>query len=88
MSTGDFSADYFDGHTSRRRPVLVEVAGEMLAIRGDGVFVDVPREKANFLPRLGETPLRIGLPGGDERVEQRQRDTVDQRFADAEQAQR
>ncbi|MBK6981574.1 MAG: M48 family metallopeptidase [Betaproteobacteria bacterium] len=64
MSAGDFSADYFDGHNSRRRPVLVEVAGDMLAIRGDGIFFDVPREKARVLPRLGETPLRIGLPGG------------------------
>lgn len=64
MSAAAFSADYFDGRTSRRRPVLVEVAGGILAIRGDGVYVDVPRDKANVLARLGETPVRIDLPGG------------------------
>jgi len=64
MTGTDFSADYFDGHTSRRRVVIVSVASGFVAIRGEGVFVDLPREKASVLPRLGRTPVRIGLPGG------------------------
>ncbi len=59
-----FSADFFDGRTSRRRPVMVEVQGDLLAVRGEGVFLDVVREKAEVLPRLGSTPVRIAIPGG------------------------
>lgn len=62
--TAGFLADYYDGRTSRRYEVEVEVLGDVLAIRGDGLAHDVPRGRANVLPRLGSTPVRIELPEG------------------------
>jgi Zn-dependent protease with chaperone function len=58
-----FSADYFDGRTSRRHAVVVGVHDDTLAIRGDDVAFNVPRSQANVHPRLGTTPVRIALPG-------------------------
>ena len=57
-----FSADYFDGRTSRRHAVVVGVHQETLAIRGDDVAFNVPRSQADVHPRLGTTPVRIALP--------------------------
>ncbi|MCM2329445.1 MAG: M48 family metalloprotease [Lysobacter sp.] len=59
-----FLADYYDGRTSRRHEVSVEVIGDLLAIRGDGVAHSVMRSLASVLPRLGSTPVRIALPDG------------------------
>jgi Zn-dependent protease with chaperone function len=59
-----FDADYFDGRTSRRRPVRVEVSPGTLAIRGEDVAIDVAPGQASVHPRLGSTPARIALPDG------------------------
>jgi Zn-dependent protease with chaperone function len=59
-----FAADFFDGRTSRRHAVQVGVDDGTLAIRGDGMSLDVPRAQADVHPRLGTTPVRIALPGG------------------------
>jgi Zn-dependent protease with chaperone function len=59
-----FLADFYDGRTSTRHEVAVEVLADALAIRGDGVARDVARSRVNVLPRLGSTPVRIELPEG------------------------
>ncbi len=64
MSFTEFAADYFDGLSSRRHPVRVGVFSDILAIRGEGVSMDVDRAGASVQPRLGRTPLRIALAGG------------------------
>ena len=58
-----FTADYFDGHSSRRWPVTVTVAQGRLELAGaDAVTVDVAHVRVQ--PRLGQTPTRLVLPGG------------------------
>ncbi len=62
--SAEFTADFFDGRTSRRHAVVVGVHEDTLAIRGDDVSLDVPRAHADVHPRLGTTPVRVALPGG------------------------
>lgn len=59
-----FSADYYDGRRSARRPVEVDVDGDALRIRGEGVSLDVKLADLAYAPRLGGMPLRVSLPGG------------------------
>lgn len=62
--SAEFTADFFDGRTSRRHAVVVGVHDDTLAIRGNGVAFNVPRSQASVHPRIGSAPVRIGLPGG------------------------
>jgi Zn-dependent protease with chaperone function len=62
--SAEFSADFFDGRSSRRHAVVVGVHGDTLAIRGDDVAFNVPRSLASVHPRVGATPIRIALPEG------------------------
>lgn len=64
MSAAEFSADFFDGQTSRRHAVQVGVLSDVLSVRGEDVSLVVPRAEVNVHPRLGDTPVRIELPGG------------------------
>jgi Zn-dependent protease with chaperone function len=64
MNAAEFSADFFDGRTSRRHPVLVGVLPDVLAVRGEGISLMVPRAEVNMHPALGSTPVRVELPGG------------------------
>ncbi len=64
MIAAEFSADFFDGRTSRRYPVHVGVLADVLAVRGEDVSLMVPRAEVSVHPRLGDTPVRIELPGG------------------------
>lgn len=66
MSPSDatFEADYFDGRSSARRRVLVRREGERVSVAGDGVAFEVSSSELRFQPRVGDLPLRIGLPGG------------------------
>jgi len=59
-----FDADFFDGKTSKRHRVRAELLGHLLGIRGDDVSVVVPRDEVIVWPRVGSTPVRIGLPDG------------------------
>ncbi|HXF78927.1 MAG TPA: M48 family metallopeptidase [Usitatibacter sp.] len=61
---GQFAADYFDGLTSRRVPVNVQVEGGQVTIHGGDILLQVPARDAAIHPRIGSVPLRIGLPGG------------------------
>jgi Zn-dependent protease with chaperone function len=62
--SAEFSADFFDGRTSRRHAVVVGVHDDTLTIRGDEVAFNVPRSQASVHPRVGATPVRIALPDG------------------------
>jgi Zn-dependent protease with chaperone function len=62
--SAEFTADFFDGRTSRRHAVVVGVHDDTLAIRGDDVAFNAPRSQASVHPRLGTAPVRIALPGG------------------------
>jgi Zn-dependent protease with chaperone function len=64
MSGARFSADYFDGRHSIRRPVEVQVEGDAVRIRGSETSLELTRGELSIQPRLGKMPLRIGLPGG------------------------
>jgi Zn-dependent protease with chaperone function len=64
MAAKRFPADYFDGRSSSRRPVEVEVDGGTARIRGAELVLDVPAAQLRFQPRLGRMPLRIALPDG------------------------
>jgi Zn-dependent protease with chaperone function len=59
-----FQADYYDGRSSTRHAVEVEVEGGQARIRGPAVSVDLPVGELHVHPRLGSLPLRIDLPGG------------------------
>lgn len=59
-----FPADYFDGESSLREPVEVEVDGDAVRIRGAGVSRDLAVADLRIQPRLGRLPVRIVLPGG------------------------
>jgi Zn-dependent protease with chaperone function len=61
---GRFQADYYDGRSSTRHAVEVEIEGEVARIRGPEVSVDLPVGDLHAHPRLGSLPLRIDLPGG------------------------
>jgi Zn-dependent protease with chaperone function len=61
---GQFEADYFDGLTSRRVPVNVQVEGGRLVVHGGEVLLEIAARDAAIHPRIGSVPLRIGLPGG------------------------
>jgi len=62
--SAQFDADFFDGRTSRRYPVRADVDGGRIAIRGESVAMDYPREVLKVHPRIGATPVRIDLPEG------------------------
>lgn len=57
-------ADYFDGRTSRRHPVSVDVSGGTLAIAGLPEPLSFPLDAVRLRPRIGRTPLRLTLPNG------------------------
>ena len=59
-----FRADYFDGRSSRRRPVEVVVVAGRAVITGEEVALEHDLEELAVQPRVGRTPLRIVLPGG------------------------
>ena len=63
MSSG-FDADFFDGRTSRRRPVHVDSVEGKLAVRAPDFALDVRRDEVRIHPRVGTTPIRIDLPDG------------------------
>jgi Zn-dependent protease with chaperone function len=59
-----FPADYFDGKSSTRHPVEVEVDGGAVRVRGSGIALDLATGDLHIQPRLGKLPVRIGLTGG------------------------
>ena len=59
-----FEADYFDGQSSARHAVRVEVDEHFIRIRGEAVALNVARADVSVSPRLGSTPIRIALPLG------------------------
>jgi Zn-dependent protease with chaperone function len=59
-----FPAGYFDGASSTRHAVEVEVDGERVRVRGAGVALDLARADLQVQPRVGKLPVRIALPGG------------------------
>jgi Zn-dependent protease with chaperone function len=59
-----FGADYFDGATSRRRPVLVEAADGTLRVRGVDVSFDVALARIRVGSPVGRAPRRLELPDG------------------------
>ena len=61
---GLFAGEYFDGLTSRRRPVEVVVVGERIGLRGEDVDLDFHQRQLRFRPRVGSAPLDVDLPNG------------------------
>lgn len=59
-----FRGDYFDGQSSVRHPVVVEVTGGYAQIRGEQVALNVALGELGVSPRMGNTPIRIALPAG------------------------
>jgi len=64
VAAGSFAADYFDGMSSTRHAVQVRCEGDGLRIEGEGMALDLAPGDARVQPRIGQTPLRILLPGG------------------------
>lgn len=58
------SADYFDGKTSRRHAVSVDLSDGVLRVTGDGLALSVEADAVRARSRLGSTPLRVELPDG------------------------
>lgn len=58
-----FEADYFDGFTSARHRVSVALDAGLVRVSGEGIALSFDPATLSFAPRLGSTPLRIGLPG-------------------------
>jgi Zn-dependent protease with chaperone function len=58
------SADYFDGKTSRRHPVVVELDAGMLRVAGEGFALSLRADVLRARPRVAGTPLRVELPDG------------------------
>ena len=56
------AADFFDGRSSRRIPVTVEVSVGVLSVTGEDVARAVPAVAVRVRPRIGRTPLRVELP--------------------------
>lgn len=59
-----FPADYFNGASSTRHAVEVEVDADTVRIRGSEVALDLAAGDLRVQPRLGKLPVRIVLPGG------------------------
>lgn len=59
-----FNADYYDGKSSRRRPVTLIVADGSMTVSGDGVEFVVPVTNVRISPRLGGMPRRMVFPDG------------------------
>ncbi len=77
-----FQGRYYDGHTSLATPVQCEVnADGTLAIRGDNVALQVPRELIEVTPRLARTFRTLRLTGGAQ-VHSEDNDGVDAAFPD------
>ena len=58
------SADYFDGKTSRRHAVVVELDAGMLRITGEELALALRADVLRARPRVAGTPLRVELPDG------------------------
>jgi Zn-dependent protease with chaperone function len=57
-------AKYFDGRSTRIRPVTLSMAGEMLLIAGEDISLQVPFAGVSVDERLGRAPRRLRLPDG------------------------
>ncbi len=58
------TADYFDGQSSRRRTVSVEIDADVVHIVGGDVALDVPIAAVRDRPQVGSAPRRVELPAG------------------------
>jgi len=61
-----FSADYFDGQTSRSHPVQVAVAAGQLTVEGEGISLVCPMDQVRVAPPAGQARGIVHLPGGAE----------------------
>ena len=57
-------ADYFDGHSSRKHPVSVVIAGGRLKVVGRDVNEEVDARGVRRSLRIADTPRWLYLPGG------------------------
>jgi Zn-dependent protease with chaperone function len=59
-----FTADYFDGRTSRDRPAEVQVSGQTLLVRSEGLEASYPLKGVRIEPPLSRLRRVLKLPGG------------------------
>ena len=55
---------YYDGKTSRRHDVILEIRGDRASVRGDGVDRDAPLGDLTVSEAMGEAPRLITFPDG------------------------
>lgn len=65
MDTLTFSANFFDGKTSKAHPVQVSFDGDTFAIRGEGVDQEVKAHTVGIVPPLGNTRRVLTLTTGE-----------------------
>lgn len=63
-ATPGTAADYFDGRRSRPRRVWLQLAGDMLQIRGDEIALDIPRRQVQWPERTRHGARVAHLPDG------------------------
>lgn len=63
-ATPGAAADYFDGRSSRPRRVWLQLAGDLLQIRGDEIALDVPRRQVQWPERTRHGARVAHLPDG------------------------
>ncbi len=61
-----FSADYFDGQSSRVHPVQVVVGADHLSVEGEGVSLVCPLNQVSVAPPAGQARGIVHLPGATE----------------------
>ncbi|GAM11078.1 hypothetical protein OR1_03387 [Geobacter sp. OR-1] len=55
---------YFDGRSSARRTVVLERAGDLLLVRGDGLDLSFPAGSVKLAPKVGAGRSAIRFPNG------------------------
>jgi Zn-dependent protease with chaperone function len=58
------SASYFDGRSTRVRPVTLSVIGDDLAVAGADIDLRIPFASVKVDERLGQAPRRLRFPDG------------------------
>lgn len=64
MTAGPARGGYYDGRSSKRHEVTLELSGSALRVRGLGVDLSVPLTQVKLEERVANAPRLLHLPGG------------------------
>jgi Zn-dependent protease with chaperone function len=64
VTAGPARGGYYDGRSSKRHEVTLELSGSALRVRGTGVDLSVPLADVTIEERVANAPRLLHLPGG------------------------